>query len=389
MGLIGGFFGFVVSFLACNVLALIFLPALPWTALALMLALCACVVGIVLSLAFAPIMGALFGAGVGITRLAALLFVGVLALLVFVAWQPVLWIVFTFTAFIPGIAFQLGMAGLGLLLAAAGLLAVLVVQLVLSGITYILAAIAYGTLGQSPMEAEARGACAGVNTAINLLLYVLVIPPYLLMALGPLGGLLAVAVLAGILTASVVPFLRNPATGIVPPAGRTAIGWLVCLLPTAWLMELLGLLLFIMSLLVHGTIGMFVPMFTITAMRVRTDTGSVIVTGGMAGNLNPAPTYNIGTFTFVRTITPALIPVYFDPPFFAAAASVQNHEIGHQLNLAAYGSAFNLIGFVDEWLGPIVSGAGTGYAIYGEDLASTNDPTPTPFFPTPLSMWVV
>lgn len=389
MGYVGGTVGFVIAIVACAVSAPVLLPTLPWTLPALMLILCACVIGIALSLIMAPIMGALLGVGVGYSRLPALLFVGVVATLTGLAWVP-----------------AIGAAGIGLYqlnvnindiristitaaaLALIGLLGILLVQLALSGVSYTLAAITYRAAGRSPVEDEARGACAGVNAAINFLLGVGVIPPYLVMALGQnAGGLLSFVALAAILVASIIPFRRNPATGIVAAGERTAIGWLVCLLPTAWLMEVLGLVLFLISLAIHGTVGLFVPMMTISGMRLRSDTGSVIVIGGIAANLNPAPTYNIGTFTFVRTISPAVIPIYNDPPFFAAAASVQNHEIGHQLNLAAFGTAFNLVGFVDQWLGPLIFGG--AYSIYGEDLASTNDNSSTPFFPTPLSMWLI
>jgi hypothetical protein len=389
MGHVGGTVGFVIAIFVCAVLAPVLLLTLPWTLPALMLILCACVIGVALSLVMAPIMGALLGVGVGYSRLPALLFVGVVVTLTGLAWVP-----------------AIGAAGIGLYqlnvnindiristiiavaLALIGLLHILLVQLALSGTSYTLAAITYRTAGRSPVEDEARGACAGVNAAMNFLLGIGVIPPYLVMALGPIaGGLLSFAALAAILVASIVPFRRNPATGIVAAGERTAIGWLVCLLPTAWLMEVLGLVLFLTSLAIHGTVGLFVPMMTIGGMRLRSDTGSVIVVGGIAANLNPAPTYNIGTFTFVRTISPAVIPIYNDPLFFAAAASVQNHEIGHQLNLAAFGTAFNLVGFVDEWLGPLIFGG--AYSIYGEDLASTNDNSSTPFFPTPLSMWMI
>lgn len=388
MGYVGGTVGFVIAIVVCAVLALVFLPTLPWTLPALMLIFCTCVIGVILSLVMAPIMGILLGIGVGYSRLPALLFVGVVVVLTGLAWTPTILAVGRGLSQISGVVNVSRAAIIAAVLALVGLLAILFVQLVLSGISYTLGALAYRAVGRSPIEDEARGTCAGVNSAINLLLGVGVIPAYLVMSLGPIvGGLLSFAALVGILIASIIPFRRNPSTGIVPAGERTAIGWLVCLLPTAWLMELLGLVLFMTSLAIHGTIGVFVPMMSIGGMRLRSDTGSVIVVGGIAANLNPAPTYNIGTFTFVRTISPAVIPIYNDSLFFAAAASVQNHEIGHQLNLAAFGTAFNVVGFVDEWLGPLIFG-GT-YAIYGEDLASTNDGSVKPFFPTPLSMWVI
>jgi len=96
--------------------------------------------------------------------------------------------------------------------------------------------------------------------------------------------------------------------------------------------------------------------------------------------------FNIGTFTFVRTITPALIRLYDDASFVGFEASVLNHEIGHQLSLAAFGTAFNIVGFIDEWFEPLLFGNSN---VYGERLASTNDPSPNPKFSTNLNMWVI
>lgn len=376
MGYFGGLAGFAVAFLV----VLGVMPLTPWISPALSLAFTASVIGVVLSLAFAPVMGALYAGGIGVTRLAAAVFVVVVIAITSAAWYPV---VLALT--VVGVLHALSA---GAALAVAGLVIILVVQLGVSGIAYAAGAIAYTTGGQSPIEAEARGACAGVNAAMNLLLGLGVIGPYLFLTFNPvLALILFVVAMAGIIVASVVPFSRNPSTGVVPAGARTAIGWLVWLLPTSWLLELLGLFLFLFSLVIHATVGLFAPMLTMTGVGLRADTGSIIVTGGIAANLNPAPTFNIGTFTFVRTITPALIPIYNDAAFVGFEVSVQNHEIGHQLNLAAFGTAFNLAGFVDQWLGSAIMGP--GYAIYGEDLATTNDPSVPAIFTTPLNMWVI
>lgn len=376
MGYFGGLAGFAVAFLA----VLGVTPLTPWIWPALSLAFTASVIGVVLSLALAPLMGALYAGGIGVTRLAAAVFVVVVFVLTSAAWQPVV--------LAMPVARWLYLSLTGAALALTGLLVVLFLQLALSGIAYAVAATAYLVGGQSPLEAEARGACAGVNAAMNLLLGLGVMGPYLFLTFSPVFALILFLIaMAGIIAASTVPFRRNPATGIVSAADRTAIGWLVWLLPTSWLLELLGLFLFMFTLLLHATLGLFSPMLTMTGMDLRSDTGSIIVTGGIAANLNPAPTFNIGTFTFVRTITPALIPIYNDAAFVGFEVSVQNHEIGHQLNLAAFGTAFNLAGFVDQWLGSALMGP--GYAIYGEDLATTNDPSVPAIFTTPLNMWVI
>jgi hypothetical protein len=272
------------------------------------------------------------------------------------------------------------------LLALVGLIGALFVQFLLTTIAYIVAALA--SLGAQPsaFEAEARGACVGVNAAANLLIGIAIIPAYLILALGWVtGGFLGAAALGGIFIASIIPFRRNRA-GLIAPDERTAIAWLVCLLPTAWLMELLGLALFLTSLVCHAFFGFLGAVPRLTNLRLRPDTGSVVVTGGLAANLNPAPMFNIGTFTFVRTIKPALIQLYDDASFVGFEASVLNHEIGHQLNLAAFGTAFNIVGFIDEWFEPLLFGNSN---VYGERLASTNDPSPNPKFSTNLNMWVI
>jgi hypothetical protein len=384
VGLFGGVLAFAFSFVVCLVIAALLIPLLPWLVPGLMLAFSGCAVGILLSFVITLVMRALYASGVGITRLAALVFAGLVPFVTLLAWFPVL-------AWVFAEGFLLGLSGIavGASLMVLGLIVVLVTQLVLTGFAYAAAATAYSTTGPSPLEGEARGACAGVSAAVNVLLTVGVILPYLAFVLPPVLNVVACAVaFILVLAGCLVPFLRDPSNnGIVPGWARTLIGWLVFMLPTAWLMELLGLFLFLLTLLVHGTIGLFVPMLTMTGMGLRADTGSIIVTGGIAANLNPAPTHNIGTFTFVRTITPPLIPIYNDASFVGFEASVQNHEIGHQLNLGAFGTAFNLVGFVEQWGRTLLLGSPAG--TYGEDLATTNDPSATPRFRTPLNMWVI
>jgi hypothetical protein len=77
-----------------------------------------------------------------------------------------------------------------------------------------------------------------------------------------------------------------------------------------------------------------------------------------------------------------------------------HHEIGHHLNLAAFGTAFHFIGFIEEMLQGAWGALGVAFAgkpvtrswayAYSEQLATTNtlatDPAPIP--PTTLSMWV-
>ena len=86
-------------------------------------------------------------------------------------------------------------------------------------------------------------------------------------------------------------------------------------------------------------------------------TGSIDMKGGWLSNVNAIDTaYNLGNFTFVDIND-------------TSADWHLNHESGHNLNLAAFGSIFHLVGFIHEM------GLGAGDSAFAEQLANSNDPS--------------
>ena len=80
-------------------------------------------------------------------------------------------------------------------------------------------------------------------------------------------------------------------------------------------------------------------------------TGTLFIKGGLVANLNYLDTaFNMGNFSFVD---------------YKSGAWHKDHEAGHTLNLAAFGSVFHLIGAVDE---NVFRGANA----YSERIAESN-----------------
>ncbi|MPZ68917.1 MAG: hypothetical protein GEU71_05250 [Actinobacteria bacterium] len=144
------------------------------------------------------------------------------------------------------------------------------------------------------------------------------------------------------------------------------LGWANWLLPTSWLIVLLGFLFWIVSGLGHlfGYVIGRSNYFRIQMMRADWKTGTFFTRGGLIANLNPIDTaFNMGTFAFVDA-KPHL------PPEESPEWHLE-HEAGHTLNLGAFGSIFHLIGAIDENV------TGGGHEAFSERLAESNDPATT------------
>ncbi len=124
------------------------------------------------------------------------------------------------------------------------------------------------------------------------------------------------------------------------------------LLPMSWLIVGLGLLFYIVSGLLHLVTGGRVPCLRLLESGVDWKTGTFFVKGGLVANLNYTDAFNMGNFAFVD---------------FQAGAWHKEHEAGHTLNLAAFGSFFHLLGAVDENVVPRRHGN-----VYSERLAESN-----------------
>lgn len=161
-----------------------------------------------------------------------------------------------------------------------------------------------------------RGALIGVNAGANAAVWAVV----------------GIAVVGGVLGAVVLLSLSNTVanTGVY----QGVVGWANWLLPMSWLIVGLGFAFLLVSLLGWGLTGGKVEYFRVSRFFVDWTTGTLFVKGGFVANLNVIDTaFNMGNFAFID---------------MKSTDDYAKHEAGHTLNLAAFGSLFHLIGFVDE-----------------------------------------
>lgn len=144
------------------------------------------------------------------------------------------------------------------------------------------------------------------------------------------------------------------------------LGWLNFLFPMSWLVTGLGLLFVIASAIGalilgwggKGAAPQDQPFFKITNAAADLKTGTFFLQGGFVANLNPLArsAFNMGNFAFAKRDAPPDMHV--------------EHEAGHTLNLAAFGSLFHFIGAIDENV------TGGGARAFSERLAESNNPHP-------------
>ena len=135
-----------------------------------------------------------------------------------------------------------------------------------------------------------------------------------------------------------------PALAVIEPVARSDIyqaplGWANLLLPMSWVIVGLGILFLLVSaLLALINLAIKSDFLKIEHFSVDWKTGTAFLVGGLAGNGNLAPGstgYNMGNFAFLtkgNATSPHLI----------------EHEAGHTLNLAIWGTVVHLIGALDE-----------------------------------------
>jgi hypothetical protein len=135
-----------------------------------------------------------------------------------------------------------------------------------------------------------------------------------------------------------------PALAVIEPVARSNIyqgflGWGNLILPMSWLIVGLGILFLIFSgILALINLAIRSNFLKIETFKLDWKTGTSFLVGGLGGNanLNPDSTgYNMGNFAFLRSGN-------------AADAYLVEHEAGHTLNLAIWGTAVHLIGALDE-----------------------------------------
>jgi hypothetical protein len=248
-------------------------------------------------------------------------------------------------------------AGIGVvLIAVPRFLSVPVVALLLvyAGLVIIAYIVAAVTVGDKPGELF-RGFLIGVNAAMNWAVGWLVYSKLLGQGAG-----FALAIVLGVLTVSSV-------FGFVSRSGfyQGLLGYLNWLLPASWPVVAIGFTFFLFGLLGALALGLpGVEFFKLKKVVFDWKTGTLFTRGGVISNLNPIDTaFNMGNFAFV------------DAKYDDMAI---DHESGHTLNLAVFGSVFHLVGTVDE-------NAISGEKALSERLAESHVPNSARPL---LEMWV-
>jgi RHS repeat-associated protein len=200
-----------------------------------------------------------------------------------------------------------------------------------------------------------RGFLIGLNAGLNFVFVTAICVAFL-----PFGVALAIGIVIGL-----IGFLSAFDTIAQSEVYQGILGWSQWLMPMSWLTTGLGLIFFVLNVLGAVFTGWQVRELAITEVAIDWKTGTIFMRGGWISNLNAWDTaFNMGNFAFVDVNSPQTTDFYME------------HEAGHSLNLAAFGSAFHFVGFIDE----LISGGNA----FAEQLAEGNDPAATG--PT-LPMW--
>lgn len=218
-----------------------------------------------------------------------------------------------------------------------------VVILTTAIVGYILAAIGASFTSSAGFSEFMRGLLIGWNSAANGFL--------LFAVMGLFAPIVAAAIIASAL--GVFTFLS-----IIKPISQNEVyqgflGYINWVLPMSWLIVGLGFTFYLICFLLHGiTLGK-VNYLKIRDLGADWKTGTFFIKGGLISNLNPIDTaFNMGNFAFVD---------------YRSGGWHKEHEAGHTLNLAVFGSIFHLIGALDE------NATRRGANAYSERIAESND----------------
>jgi hypothetical protein len=230
-----------------------------------------------------------------------------------------------------GFAFVGGLIGAAAIVAVSLLISLFNWIVIVSILGFILVAYILAAIGKTSGFGEfMRGTLIGVNSGLNTMLLILIV--------NAISNSLPAAIGVGAFL-GVVTFIS-----VFEPVSQAefyqgVVGWFNWLLPMSWLVSGLGLLFFLFNL-----IG-------IKGGAIDWKTGTFFAKGGWIANLNAWDTaFNMGNFAFVD---------------INSSDMHIEHEAGHTLNLAVFGSWFHLIGAFDE----IVLRHGNAYS---EQLAESN-----------------
>jgi RHS repeat-associated protein len=204
-----------------------------------------------------------------------------------------------------------------------------------------------------------RGFMIGLNAGMNAIIATALFGPVIGISLGVINFLAAFDGIAA------------------SPVYQGILGWSSWLMPMSWLATGVGLVFFVINVIV-AFFTFWIPRWLggsgwdaarINSVSVDWGTGTIMTHGGL---LTPARGgYNLGNFAYVHRDS-------------AFSTSLVQHETGHTLNVAAFGSIFHFVGAIDE---NVIPGRGAG--AYAEFFADSHDPTRT--VPDPSAwqeMWV-
>jgi RHS repeat-associated protein len=209
-------------------------------------------------------------------------------------------------------------------------------SLLVTGVSY---AIASNVDPNSAGGQFLRGFMIGFNAGMNGVLASAIFGPVVGIALG------------------VINFLATFEDIARSPVYQGILGWSSWLMPMSWGMTVPGLVIYAFNLVMAGITFQQWDAAKIEKLDFDWKTGSFVIVGGLVRN---GTGFNLGNFVF---IDPAAI-VPGDPIWDYEA--ILRHETGHTLNVAAFGTAFQ----VGDFFGEVV--AKRGENDYGELFAESH-----------------
>jgi MFS family permease len=217
--------------------------------------------------------------------------------------------------------------GIGLALAA---------SLLVTGVSYIVASNVDPNSGFGQFM---RGFMIGFNAGMNGVLAAAIFGPVIGVAVGVINFL---ATFDGIAKNSVY---------------QGILGWSSWLMPMSWGATGLGVAFYVVNLVVAGVTFQQWDAAKIDKLAIDWRTGSIVMVGGLVRG----PTaFNMGNFVFMN-------PGYVDGSSpDRTYDAVLNHETGHTLAVAAFGTAFGIADLIGENV------VGSGAGDYGEQIAESH-----------------
>jgi hypothetical protein len=231
-----------------------------------------------------------------------------------------------------GGAFAAVLIGIGAALLGAGIV----------GVSYAIASANRGTA----VGEFFRGFMIGFNAGANAVIATALFGPVIGVALGVINFLAAFDSIAG----------NRVFQGIL--------GWSSWLMPMSWLVTAVGLVFYVFNLVMAGITFQQWDAAKISSLSIDWSTGTLLMEGGLIRPAGGSTGFNMGHFVFL-----------------SPGSTAAQHELGHTLNLAAYGWAFHYIGALDE---NVFGGGGNAIS---EVLADSHDPARAPGPGSSLDQW--